>query len=179
MPKPVKKTAKNLKRKTSKRNDIVLAVLLGTVVTCVGLVVTRFSGASSNASFRRDPITQMTGGQLVRKTKNTVVRVSNETAPGVNTIATLVSKDVMINTLKVCAEYIVLKPGTRVQLEYYNGATNQAVVNASLGTQTDSGGGVECIITGGNAVDGTIKIHATPGQAQITKLYGVLRAAND
>lgn len=178
MPKPVKKATKNLKRKSTKRNDIVLAILLGTVITGVGLVVTRFSSASSNASFRRDPVKQMTGGTLIRKTKNTLVRVASEPAPGVNAVATPVSKAEMINTLKVCVEYVVLQPNTRVSLEYYN-ARGEGIVNPSPGTQTSSGGGVECITTGGQAIDGIIKIHARPGAAQITKFYGVLREATD
>lgn len=178
MPKQVKKTAKNLKHKATKRNDIVLAVLLGTVVTCVGLAVTRFSGASSNASFRRDPVKQMTGGSLVRKTKNTLVRVGSEPAAGVNAISTLVTAADMLNTKKVCVEYVVTQANTRVSLEYYN-ARGEGIVTPSAGTQTRSGGGVECLATQGQAVDGTVKIHVRPGAAQITKFYGVLREAND
>lgn len=177
MPKTAKKSAKNLKRSSTKRNDIVLAILLGVVVTGVGLVVTRFSSASSNASFRRDPVTQMQGGKLVRKTANTVVRVASSPAPGVNPAYTLVSKAEMTNTVRVCIQYTVLERNTWVNMTY-NNAKKEGLAT-SVGETKNPGTYTHCLERGGQAVDGTININVRPGSAEINKFYGVLRAYDD
>jgi hypothetical protein len=179
MPKVVKKSAKNLKRKTTKRNDIVLAVLLGIVVTGVGLVVTRFSSASSNASFRRDPVTQMQGGKLVRKTANTVVRVAASPAPGVNPVYTLVSKTEMENTIRICIQYTVLERNTWINMTYTN-AKKEGLLT-SVGETKNPGTYTHCLERNDNfvPVDGAVSINVTPGSAQINKFYGVLRAFDD
>lgn len=179
MAKQVKKSSKNLKRKSTKRNDIVLAVLLGVVVTGVGLIVTRYSSASTsnaNKSFTRDPITQMQGGSVVKKANGQQVRIASQTAPGINPVFTIVSKAEMENTQKVCVEYLVKKPGTWINVTY-NSPTQG--LSTSPGTTKDSGTGIECVDRGGVVVGGTININVTPGAAQITKVYGVLRDARD
>lgn len=177
MAKSVKKSSKSLKYKSTKRNDIVLAVLLGVVVTGTALVVTRFSNASSNASFRRDPVTQMQGGKLVRKTTNTVVRVAASSAPGVNPTYTLVSKAEMMNTAKVCIQYTVLERGTWINMTY-NNAQKQGL-STSVGETKNPGTYTHCLERGASEVDGTININVSPGSAQINKFYGVLRSFDD
>lgn len=177
MPKTVKKTSKSLKRKSTKRSDIVLAVLLGVAITGVGLVVTRFSDASSNASFRRDPITQMQGGKLVQKTPNTKVRVAASPAPGVNPVYTLVSAADMESTAKVCIQYTVLERGTFINMTY-NNAQKQGIAT-SVGETKNPGTYTHCLDRGGQSVDGTININVRPGSAQINKFYGVLRSFDD
>lgn len=179
MPKTVKKSAKNLKRASTKRNDIVLAILLGVVVTGVGLVVTRFSSAGSNASFRRDPVTQMSGGKLVRKTANTVVRVAASPAPGVNPVFTLVSKAEMENSIRVCIQYTVLERNTWINMTY-NNAKKEGLLT-SVGETKNPGTYTHCLERTDTfvPVDGTININVRPGSAEINKFYGVLRAFND
>lgn len=173
------KASKNLTRKTNKRNDIILAVVLGVAVTAVGLVVTRYSSASgndANKSFTRDPITQLKGGSVVSKANGQQARIASQAAPGVNPVYTLVSKAEMQNTKQVCVEYIVKQTGTWINVTY-NSATQG--LSTSKGTTKNSGTGIECVDRGGVAVDGTININVRPGAAQITKVYGLLRAAND
>lgn len=177
MPKVDKKTAKNLKRKSTKRNDIVLAILLGVVVTTVGLVVTRFSSAGSNASFRRDPLTQMVGGKVVRKTTNTQVRVAASPAPGVNPVYTRVTSAEMTNTVRVCIQYTVLQANTWINMTY-NSAQKEGLATG-VGETHGPGVYTYCLERGDQAVDGTININVTPGSAQINKFYGVLRAYDD
>lgn len=176
MPKVTKKTTKNLKRTSTKRNDIILAVVLGVVVTAVGLFVTRYSNAGTNASFRRDPVTQMQGGKLVRRTSNTLARLASQTAPGVDSVFSLVTKEEMTNTATVCVEYTVLTRGTWVNIEYHSPTSGLA----NKGKQSNSlGNDVVCLERGSQAVDGTININVTPGSAYINKVYGVLRKADD
>lgn len=171
-----KKLASKRLRKNHKKQDIILAVLLGVVVTTIGLIVTRYSNAGSDHSFTRDPITQMKGGTVTKKTTGQQMRIAEESAPGVDPVFTLVSKTEMQNTLKVCVDYVVRKPGTWINVEYHSPSQGLA---ASAGTTKNSGGGTECVTTGGQAVDGTININVTPGSAQITAMYGVLRAYDD
>jgi hypothetical protein len=177
MPKSAKKSSNNLKRKSTKRQDIILAVLLGVAVTGVGLVVTRFSDASTNASFRRNPVTQMQGGNVVRKTTNTLVRVASSPAPGVNPVYTIVSKAEMENTAKVCIQYTVLERGTWINMTY-NNASKQGLAT-SVGETKNPGTYTHCVDRDAQPTDGTININVSPGSAQINKFYGVLRAYND
>lgn len=177
MPKVTKKTANNLKRKSTKRNDILLAVVLGVAVTGVALIVTRFSSASTNASFRRDPVTQMSGGKVVRKTANTRVRVAASPAPGVNPVYTFVSKAEMDNTVRVCIQYTVLEANTWINMTY-NNAQKEGLA-AGVGETHGPGTYTYCLERGEQAVDGTVNINVTPGSAQINKFYGVLRAYDD
>lgn len=179
MAKTVKKTSKKLKRKSTKRNDIILAVLLGIVVTGVGLVVTRFSDASSNASFRRDPVSQMQGGKVVRKTANTLVRVASSPAPGVNPVYTLVSKAEMENSIRVCIQYTVLEKNTWINMTYTN-AKKEGLLT-SVGETKNPGTYTHCLNRNDNfvPVDGAVSINVRPGSAQINKLYGVLRSFDD
>lgn len=177
MAKSVKKTSKNLKRTSTKKNDIILAVMLGVLVTGVGLVITRFSSASTNASFRRNPVTQMQGGSVVRKTANTLVRVAASPAPGVDPVYTLVSKAEMENTARVCVQYTVLKKGTWINMTYNN--AKQQGIATGVGETHNPGIYTYCLDRGAQAVDGTININVTPGSAEITKFYGVLRSFDD
>ncbi len=177
MPKSVKKSSKNLKRKSTKRQDIVLAILLGVVVTGVGLVVTRFSNAGTNASFRRDPVKQMQGGKVVRKTANTLVRVASSPAPGVSPVYTIVSKAEMENTAKVCIQYTVLERGTWINMTY-NNARKEGLAT-SVGETKNPGTYTHCVDRDAQPVDGTININVSPGSAQINKFYGVLRSFDD
>lgn len=177
MPKPVKKTTKNLKKKSNKRNDLLLAVILGVIVTGIGVFVTRFSSAGSNASFRRDPVTQMQGGKLVRKTTNTVVRVASSPAPGVNPVYTLVSKAEMEKTAKVCINYTVTERNTWINMTYNN--AKKEGLSTSVGETKNPGTYTHCLDRGGVVVDGTISINVRPGSAQINKFYGVLRSFDD
>lgn len=176
MPKTTKKTAKNLQRKSTKRNDIILAVLLGVVITAVGVFVTRFSSAGSNASFRRDPVTQMQGGKVVRRTANTLARVGSESAPGIDPVYSVVSAAEMQNTRSVCVEYTLLERNTFINIEY-SSPTNGLANNRKQ--HIEKGNAVLCVETGGQAIAGTIKINVTPGSAYINKVYGLLRDAND
>ena len=174
MAKTTKKTSKNLKRKSSKRNDIVLAILLGVAVTGVGLIITRFSSAGSNASFRRDPYTQMQGG-IVNTVKKT--RVASSPAPGINPVYTLVSATEMGNTAKVCIQYTVLKNGTWINMTY-NNAKKEGIATG-VGETHNTGIYTYCMDRGAQAVNGTININVSPGSAQINKFYGVLRSFDD
>lgn len=173
------KTAKNLKRRSTKRNDIVLAIVLGTIVTAAGLVITRYSSASTNdanKSFTRNPITQMQGGSVATKANGQQARIASQPAPGINPVYTFVSKAEMQNTKQVCVEYVIKKSGTWLNVTY--NSANQGL-STSKGVTQNSGTGTECVDRGGVAVDGTININVRPGAAQITKVYGVLRDAND
>ncbi len=179
MPKAVKKSAKNLKRTSTKRNDIILAILLGVAVTGVGLVITRFSDASSNASFRRDPVSQMQGGKLVRKTANTLVRVASSPAPGVDPVYTLVSKADMENSVRVCIQYTVLERNTWINMTFSN--SKKEGLLTSVGETKNPGTYTHCLERNDSfvPVDGTVNINVRPGSAQINKLYGVLRSFDD
>jgi len=158
------------------KQDIVLAALLGLVVTVVGVAIVRYSGAS-NASFRRDPVKQMAGGKVVRKTLNTLVRVAASPQPGVDAVYTPVSKYEMENTAKVCVQYRVLKKDTWINLAYVN--ANKEGIATSVGETHDPGVYTSCLNQSAQAVDGIITINVTPGSAEILKFYGVYRAADD
>lgn len=177
MPKVSSKSSKNLKRKSTKRNDIILAVVLGVAVTAVGLVITRYSSAGTNASFRRNPVTQMAGGKLVRKTANTLVRVASSPAPGVNPVYTPVTAVDMENTAKVCIEYTVTARNTWINMTYVN--AKKEGVATGVGETHNPGTYTYCLDRNAAPVDGTININVTPGSAQINKFYGVLRAFDD
>lgn len=168
-----------MKRKSTKRSDILLAIMLGIVVTGVGVVVTRYSSASTSdadKSFTRNPITQMQGGALVKKSTGQQARIASQTAPGVNPVYTVVSAAEMENTQKVCVEYTVKKANTWINVTYNSPTQGLAT---STGATKSSGTGIECVERGAQAVDGLIYINVTPGAAQITKVYGVLRAYDD
>jgi len=162
--------------KNHKKQDLILAAILGIVVTTVGIFVVRFSGAS-NASFRRDPVTQMAGGKLVYKSTGTKVRVAASPAPGVNPVYTTVSSKEMQDTAKVCIKYTVLQRGTWLNMTYNNAAKQG--ISTSVGQTKNPGTYTHCLDRGAQAVDGTININVTPGSIEINKLYGVLRQADD
>ena len=162
--------------KSHAKQDIVLAALLGLVVTVAGVAIVRYSGAS-NASFRRDPVKQMAGGKVVRKTLNTLVRVAASPQPGVDPVYTVVSKVEMENTAKVCVQYKVLQSGTWMNMAYYN--AQKEGLATSTGETHDPGLYTTCLERGSQAVDGTVNINVTPGSAEILKFYGVYRAADD
>ena len=163
--------------KSHAKNDILLAALLGLVVTVVGVFVIRYSSASSNASFRRDPVSQMQGGKVVRKTLNTLVRVASSPAPGVNPAYTIVSKAEMENTAKVCIQYTVLQRNTWINMTYNN--AKKEGLSTSVGETKNPGTYTHCVDRGAQAVDGTINVNVTPGSAEINKLYGVFRSYDD
>ncbi len=178
MPKTTRsKTSKSLKRKPTKRQDIILAVALGLVVTGVGVFVTRFSSAGSNASFRRDPVTQMQGGKVIRKTLNTQARVAASPQPGINPVYTLVSQTEMEDTAKVCINYTVLERNTWINMTYVN--ANKEGIATGVGETHNPGTYTYCLDRGAQAVNGVININVTPGSAQINKFYGVLRSFDD
>lgn len=165
------KVSKKRKKAPSKYQDLLLATILGVVVVAVGLVVTRYSEASTQQpnSFNRDPITQMTGGSVVQKSGQKV-RLASSPAPGVNPVVTLVSKEDMAKTGSVCVDYTVKQAGTFINVTYNSPAGGLAT---SPGAQKSSGSWTECVVTNGKAVAGTININVTPGVAQINKLYGL------
>lgn len=167
----MKKVSKAKKQHT-RRQDLMLATILGIAVVVVGTIVTRYSEASSQQanSFNRDPITQMQGGTLVKKSTGQQVRLASQTAPGINPVYTLVSKAEMAKTGSVCVDYIVKQTGTWINVTYNSPASGLAT---SKGTTKNSGNGTECVVTNGKAVDGTININVTPGLAQIVRMYGL------
>lgn len=176
MPTKSKAKAKRVGKSHSKQ-DVLLAAILGLVVTVVGVLVVRYSGAS-NASFRRDPVKQMTGGKVVRKTLNTLVRVASSPQPGVNPVYTPVTKFEMENTAKVCVQYRVLQRGTWLNMTYYN--AQKEGLATSVGETHNPGTYTTCMDRNvAQVTDGTININVTPGSAEILKFYGVYRAADD
>jgi hypothetical protein len=167
-----KKASSKRKKAPSKRQDLLLATILGVLVVTVGLVVTRYSEASSQQknSFNRDPITQMQGGQVVKKSTGQQVRLASQVAPGVDAVYTLVSQQDMAKTAQVCVDYQVKQKGTFINVTYNSPAGGLAT---SRGTMKNSGNGTECVVTNGKAVAGTININVSPGLAQIVRMYGL------
>jgi len=168
----MKKPNKKLKARRTVRQDVVLAVLLGAAVTSVGVIVTRYSQASGQQtnSFNRDPVTQMRGGSIVKKRTGQQVRIASQSAPGVNPVFTIVSKEDMAKTRQVCVDYLIKQTGTFINVTYNSPTAGLAT---SSGRTKNSGSGTECVLTNGQAVAGTVNVNVTPGAAQITRMYGL------
>lgn len=166
------KVSKKRKKAPSKRQDLLLATILGVVVVAVGLIVTRYSqaGGYQRNSFNRDPITQMQGGTVVKKSTGQQVRLASSPAPGVNPVWTLVSKEDMAKTGSVCVDYSIKQRGTFLNVTYQSPAGGLAT---SKGVMKDSGNGTECVITKGQAVAGSININVSPGAATVIRMYGL------
>lgn len=166
------KSLKKRKKAPSKQQDLLLATILGVIVVTVGLVVTRYSEASSQQknSFNRDAITQMQGGTVVKKSTGQQVRLASQPAPGVDPVFTLVSKAEMRRTGQVCVDYQIKQKETFINVTYNSPA---GALATSPGTQKNSGNGTECVVTNGRAEDGTININVRPGAAQIIRMYGL------
>lgn len=163
--------APSKKLKAGKKKSLNKWILIGgaAVIALLGLVVVRYSSASTAKSFSNSCANNYLNGNNNRKVNKSGSGCSYSISSGQH-VYTLVPASTMAATRRVCAQVAFTKPNTRVTIQVAGARNYGAVVR-------DVGGGVVCTtdltsskrpLAGHYGID----VYVTSGTATVSRIDG-------